>query len=448
MNRIEDRPILDELDRKRPDLALLKGHKLEMDLLQHYVRSGWANPVDVAPRFRSLIEQNPDWLTLLEYYGRSPSHLARLMVTLYADRFFAYSDIYRITASLNIGESTKKNTKSIAPPIEVVLPSAEASTVYDAIQSITTDFEVSTRMGQFTNDRITLMQELEELANQSATDLQRTAYLQALSFFTAMDHLVIPGFKPNIKPRPYQARAILKNLSNGIPERTTLGLFHGTRTGKTYTASGRMRYLGVNKSLVVVPAGLRNLWYQYMYDYHQGPPGILVIESNPKDKDLVKAEDPEMQYTVLSYSLLARRFNSESSVKFEEGLIKELESISFKGLIADEAHETTGIKNKTATSQVLQRLAAMPSIKHIVLATATPADRIRDINLLIHILDPIRYPTPTNFSEQLRSNPRLAHNALFPLMDRVKTGEVLENLPSFSEEVVEIALSPTYFLTL
>lgn len=444
MKGVEGPLLQNELDLKRPDLARVKGHRLELDILQHYVRSGWVSSVEVAPRFRSLVEQNPEWLGVLEYYGRSPSHFARLMVTLYADRFFAYSDIYRIATCLDIGESSKKSIRAVAPGIEVSLPAVSANEVYDEVQAITTDFEVSTRLGQFTENRDTLMQELAALADQSTSDLQKTGYLQALSFFAAMDQLIIPGFNPNLKPRPYQARAILKNLCNGIPERTALGLFHGTRTGKTYTASGRMRYLGVDKTLIVVPAGLRSLWYSELKKYHQNSPGILVIESNPKDRDLANAEDPETHYTILSYELLARRFNSESKVGFEDGLIKELESLGFRGLIADEAHEATGIRNKTATAEVLRKLAFMPSMRHIVLATATPADRVRDIDLLIHLLDPVRYSTPIAFSQKLRDNPRLAHNALFPLMDRVKTGEALEHLPAVLDDgVVEVTLTPT-----
>ena len=425
------------------ELDLIRGAPSELNILQYYVGSGLANPQDVAPRFRQLVEQNPDWSQYM-YYSNSPSHFARIMVTLFADHFYAYSNLYRITASIHIGESSMKRNKTIAPPIDAVLPQGR-SNVANEIQTIATDYEITTRMNQFTTDRTNLMRDLNELIGKSTTEIQRGAYQQTLSFFTTMDQLQIPGFRPDIHPRPYQARAILRNLHDGVvPEKTALGLFHGTRTGKTYTASARMRYLGVDKVLAIVPAGLRNLWYQEMHKYHQKPPKILVIESNPTDRVLTEAEDPETNFVFLSYELLARRFNLETGQdEFEEGMIKELADIGFKGLIADEVHTATGFRNRTATSEVLRRLSFMPSVRHIILATATPADRMRDMDLLVHILDPIRYPEPISFSKQLRSNPRLGHNALLLLMDRVKTDEALEDLPPFTEEVVRVELTPT-----
>ncbi|MBI4096891.1 MAG: methyltransferase domain-containing protein [Candidatus Levybacteria bacterium] len=432
----------------RPPLGAIKGDPFEIDILQHEVGIGKVPIALAAPRFRELLAQNPEWEALFEHFGDSSKHLTRLLVELYPDRFRAYGHLYRMTKALNLGEGPH-HPRVILFPKPSAMPECASPRQEINIQDIITDFETEKHFTGFVHNRESMLARLRELIDSESNSVLRASYQQALDHFLDIIHLSIPAFREEYQPRPYQAEAILKGLHRGIEE-TSMADFDGPRSGKTLVALGRfehLRRLGVaKKAVIIAPADVKGQWQERMNEYYIDLPKSVFIEGNAKEKQLALAALPDTAFTIASYDLLVSRKNrSGQAQETDEKVsrwVEELGSLGADCLIVDEGHYAKNVQLGTKRAEAILRLAKASGFKHLIWLTATPADRVKDMNIVAHLLDPETYPTVVSFSTMHQDNPRLGHNDLMTKVVRRTAKETL-GLPDDEENIVPIQLTPT-----
>lgn len=427
---------------RHPVLAFIEGHRQEMEILQHEVGVGSVPMRSAAPRFRELIGQNPEWSYLFEHFNDSPKHLVRLLVELYPDRFLSYNHLYRLTTTLDVGES-QVGRQITMKPLDNSFDVEDLKKKTDIVD-IMSDFEVESRFLGFMKDPQQTLAELAALAQGETNLTFRSAYRQALNHFQHIAHYSEPAFKAHYQPRPYQAEAILKGTHRGVADKTSIGIFDEMGTGKTLEGLGRVEYVKAEKVLVVAPAGVKAHWQSKIGEYYVSPPGSVVIESTKRDEAIAQASSPDTKFIIVSYDQLVgrRRTNGHYEVEVDTSLVQKLQATGFDTLMPDEAHYANNFKDGVKRSQAIVDLAHSRSLRHLILLTGSPVDKVRDMDLIAHLLDPEAYPTVSSFSAKFKGNPRVSHNELLSRVIRRTSAEVLE-LPPYEEHVVPVELTPT-----
>jgi len=428
--------------RKNRILTLINGDPEELEAIQRHVKTGHLSYEEAAPRFRELIEQNPEWAYLFERYSQSPKHFAELLVELYRDRFSSYSSIYRMTASINLGEG-RQRTYVVKPPTMIEPPSIAKDPTRKLIYiDIVTDAEITTRFIDFSKTPQRVLGELEEAMEREISPLQREIYEKALRHFEEVINLRVAAFRDEFQPRLYQSEAILKG-ANG--DTTSIAVFDEMRTGKTLIDLARIEHLGAKKALIVVPAGVKRHWQEKINEYYINPPKSVIIESSRKDRLLEEAANPDTKFVIVSYDLLLGR-NSKDSNKEQDRykLVNCLRLLGFDCLTLDEVQYAKNFRNKTDRSDAILKLVDMPSLKHRILLSGTPVDKVRDMEFIAHLLDPKAYPAPASFWEHSRGkpNPRTGRNELLSRVIRRTAKEVLK-LPPYTADTQPVTLTPT-----
>jgi SNF2 family DNA or RNA helicase/ubiquinone/menaquinone biosynthesis C-methylase UbiE len=426
---------------RHPVLTFIEGHRQEMEILQHEVGVGSVPIKAAAPRFRELIGQNPEWNYLFEHFNDSPKHLVRLLVGLYPDRFLSYSHLYRLTASINVGESQMERSVQLKPQRELfdVGDPRKKTEIVD----IMADFEVESRFLGFMQNPGQAISDLEALAQQETNLTFRNAYRQTLDHFRDIARFSLPAFKDEFQPRPYQIEAILKGSHRGVGNRTSLGNFDEMGTGKTLEGLARAEYLQAGKVLIVAPAGVKGHWVSKIGDYYSQPQGTVVIETEKREERIAQAGSPDTRFVIVSYDQLVgrKKRKKREGELVDTSLVGKLQRTNFDGLIIDEAHYANNFREGVKRSRAIVDLVATRSLRHLILLTGTPVDKVKDMDLIAHLLDPENYPELSSFSDKMRSNPRLSHNELLSKMIRRTSAEVLE-LPPYEEQIVTVELGP------
>lgn len=423
------------------DLIRHQDEDLELKVLQFEVAIGEIPHSMAAPRFRELLGRNEEWADLLARYGGSPSTFSRLLVELYRDRFIAYSDIYRMARSLNIGDSTIQPQVVGRPRIYDYPSIASELSKRVALIDIVSDYEITKRIKQFSLNPDVALEDIERDLEIESNILQRQIYENVRSQLRRMMDLRVSAIRDEYQPRRYQAAAILRGIGSSIPERSRIGIFNDMRTGKTLIGLCRMEVLGVTKTLIVCPAGLKDTWQRRISrEYYKEDPGSVIIEGARLNRELAKVDSGEVKFAIVGYDLLPEW----GSNRLNRSLIEELSSIGFPGMIFDESQYAKNYYAGIGRAEAVLTLSRMASLRHLALLSGTPIDNPRDIEIIACLLDPENYTDPKKIWNETngKPNPRIAGNLLLPWIVRMSAKEVL-NLPEVTEKTDVVKLTPS-----
>ncbi len=165
--------------------------------------------------------------------------------------------------------------------------------------------------------------------------------------------------------------------------------------GKTFAASGTKYYLDKitgkkTRALVIAPnSGLLNAWSKeelngYAYNLHCLDPNVDTVNCF-KDLDKINGD---ADFTVINWEKLSVDKDNFRWRKFERLLENK-----FDYFILDECHNAKSRRSLRGKS--IQRIIPYTIGKKLMLLSATPMpDKYRDLGMLFHILDPVKYKDP------------------------------------------------------
>ena len=212
--------------------------------------------------------------------------------------------------------------------------------------------------------------------------------------------------------------------------------------GKTFTAvvskfsldkaTGRR-----NPTLVVSPnCGMINAWSApeiNRYASYMNAPEQKVVTI--RDYDELLNINPQTDFAVINWEKLSIRDTDKRWNTLDCAIAR----MSPQFFIYDECHNAKG--STSLRAQCVRRLTDYTKDKYLMLLSATPIpNRYKDLSMIFHMLDPIKYPSPTMFSH-------CPPDVIKELLDRQcwfrLTREDLKEelgLPDFKEVVVPVKL--------
>jgi hypothetical protein len=255
-----------------------------------------------------------------------------------------------------------------------------------------------------------------------------------LNFYTRFVKNTEPGWPT--WSQAIRIRALMNNKRILVADDTGVN-------GKTFTAIASKialeDELGVHVPTFIIGTndGLINAWSQsevdmYAEKLHTRKQKVLTIRDF---KDLYNT-DSSIDFTVINWDKLSKR-ESSSQWKSLEHVLKVIEP---KFYVLDECHNAKS--HRSLRGKTIQRIVPYTLDKYLMLLSATPIpNRYRDLAMVFHLLDPIKYPDPTIFTySPAEVMQELLDRQVWFRLTRQDLKEEL-GLPDFVEKVVPVQLS-------
>jgi superfamily II DNA or RNA helicase/SAM-dependent methyltransferase len=150
-----------------------------------------------------------------------------------------------------------------------------------------------------------------------------------------------------------------------------------------------------NPTLVVAPnCGMINAWSQSEINRYAGymntsEQKVVTV----RDYEELNKVDPETDFAVVNWEKLSIREGDKRWRSFDSAVARMAPQL----FIFDECHNAKG--SSSLRAQSVKRLTEYTKDKSLILLSATPIpNRYRDLAMIFHMLDPVKYPSPTMFS--------------------------------------------------
>jgi SNF2 family DNA or RNA helicase len=211
-------------------------------------------------------------------------------------------------------------------------------------------------------------------------------------------------------------------------------------TGKTAQAVLAKLYLEHKlgrklKTLIICPNSVKELWIEKIDEYCKNitRKDVVVLAGHRDKEAALKHAKEEIDFVITNYALLSR-FPGQGQFN----LVDELTKMAFDYVIVDEVHNAKNMDANRAIS--VSRITK--NVEYLVLLSGTPIpNRLKDMGMTMHILDPQRFPNPIAFNRLYSKNPRILRDLLLSgRMLRVRANEVIQ-LPSLKSR--KITVNPT-----
>lgn len=208
-------------------------------------------------------------------------------------------------------------------------------------------------------------------------------------------------------------------------------------TGKTAQAILAKLYLEEKlnrklKTLVICPNSVKELWIEKIEEYCEklGKENTVIISGDYSKEKALKRAREGVDFVITNYSMV-----SMAPGEREFNIIKELKELKFDYVILDEVHNAKNLtSNRAKAVNEITR-----DVEYVVLLSGTPIpNRLYDLGMSMHILEPGLFPDPRDFNRSYSKNPRILRDLLLSgRMLRVRADEVIQ-LPSLKVNVVDV----------
>lgn len=160
-----------------------------------------------------------------------------------------------------------------------------------------------------------------------------------------------------------------------------MGMF---KTAQAIYATSKLREDSRNfRALTICPNSVKENWATELAKRAYPKPEAIILESGTLKEDIKKAKNSHE--VILSYNLLS---NFKSN-----GVLHALEDLNFKVVRLDEAHNAKNPDSLCTTA--VKTLTDEAEYVHMLSGTPIP-NTVRDIYMLMHFLDPKKYPINLN----------------------------------------------------
>lgn len=399
---------------KRHLLALIFSAKIDEEerrsLLQQMLETGEVTEHEMADfmvehieknegAYRQLFEQDELLQFLLERFRDKPDYLARALVRVRPDIFYAYGVAFRISMKLraDLGRvwiKPKKRGGDNGP--DDVTPIAQLPhEVEEDIFALDMECTFREYLYYFCRNFADGMSLLETEIAAASSNYDRRVLQAVQHHAERLVRTTYPGVVTELFGQPFPALHVRWWLDQSKNEHRVLNM-GDTGTYKTAYAALSVRLQECRRTLVITAPHARHNWARELRMYFTDLPRIQVIESKHDVKEL----DPAAEFVIVGYSTV-----------IYQSVVAALLAHGFDGLIQDECHYGNNVSgaNPAARALAVARLAKDLPLTCYRALSATPwENRPEELASIAVTLRPELFTSPEAFiGSGAAKNPRL-----------------------------------------
>ncbi len=346
-----------------------------------------------------------------------PQYLARALVRVLPEVFYAYGFAFRLVMKLkaNLGPV-------VIPPVR---PSDDfESSLFverlpEMVQKDLLSLDQERRFREclwwFSRDPQVGFEELEESVQKETNEYDRRVLEGIRVYCLKLLNISFPDFVSDIDGSlfpSFHVRWWIDRLQ-GVSRVLNIG---DTGTQKTAFATVAMHHYGCRKVLVLCPSHARLQWAREIRAYFKDPKGRVFLVGNTQT--VPRAIGSEAQYIVVGYSTLIRN-----------GVVDQLKTVPFDGLIWDECHYANNVTGASAAKRALacvELILELP-FKYITALSATPwENHPRELGVVASVLNPEAFPSAEAFRQARPEDPRFLREFFSSNLLEVELREIVD----------------------
>ena len=414
-------------------------------LLAHMISSGEITEADLAEIMIADVEANTEKFAemfnedlllgfLYERFKDNPIYLARALVRIKPDVFYAYGFAFRLIIKLRakLGVITIRPHDPINDPVIARFHEQLPDLVPKDVMSLDMECQFRRYLYCMSRDAEIGLELINEDIASAPSAYERKILEHVRGHCLRLVKMKHSDFVDNIGDSTFPGFHVNWWLDKTKDVERVLNI-GDTGTYKTSFAVIAMHEAGCKKILVICPPHGRTHWLEEVELYfRQGAGKIFVIK---KQSDVAKAKSSDAQFIVVGYSTIIK-----------PAAVNQLLEIPFDGLVWDEAHygkNATGrspAKRAAATQRLIQNL---PLTKLIVLCATAWENHPREFAAIANAIRPDIFPSAESFRQSRPEDPRFIRELFDENIVEVEITEIAD-LPPITPEMSKDLFGAVY----